>query len=145
MIVSSSGNNLPPQPTGIEKHRRRLVHFFLPLWVTFGVQQVCPETNTVIINIGLLLLAFSNLDEERCRYSSSPPLQLYLPVTSFTFTLHLQAQHIPFQPPGQLGLKHRRVLYCRRRRPYCSQRPNQVGDAHPLFPCFVATSLHASQ
>lgn len=30
--------------------------------------QVCPETNTVMINIGLLLLAFSNSDEEHCRY-----------------------------------------------------------------------------
>lgn len=45
--------------------------------MTFGVRQVCPETNTVIINIGLLLLAFSNLDEERCRYLSSPPLPSY--------------------------------------------------------------------
>ncbi|XP_067354062.1 DDB1- and CUL4-associated factor 15 isoform X2 [Channa argus] len=29
--------------------------------------QVCAETNTVMINIGLLLLAFSNSDEEHCR------------------------------------------------------------------------------
>ncbi|XP_036795782.1 DDB1- and CUL4-associated factor 15 isoform X3 [Oncorhynchus mykiss] len=29
--------------------------------------QVCPETNTVVINIGLLLLAFSNPEEEHCR------------------------------------------------------------------------------
>eukprot|EP00066_Takifugu_rubripes_P021486 XP_011610752.1 PREDICTED: DDB1- and CUL4-associated factor 15 [Takifugu rubripes] len=34
------------------------------------ILEVCPETNTVIINIGLLLLAFSNLDEERCRPST---------------------------------------------------------------------------
>ncbi|XP_031720700.1 DDB1- and CUL4-associated factor 15 isoform X2 [Anarrhichthys ocellatus] len=31
------------------------------------ILEVCPETNTVMINIGLLLLAFSNLDEEHCR------------------------------------------------------------------------------
>ncbi|XP_058496109.1 DDB1- and CUL4-associated factor 15 isoform X1 [Solea solea] len=31
------------------------------------ILEVCPETNTVMINIGLLLLAFSNLDEDRCR------------------------------------------------------------------------------
>uniref|UniRef100_UPI0037E7AC2C DDB1- and CUL4-associated factor 15 isoform X2 n=1 Tax=Semicossyphus pulcher TaxID=241346 RepID=UPI0037E7AC2C len=31
------------------------------------ILEVCPETNTVIINIGLLLLAFSNSDEEHCR------------------------------------------------------------------------------
>lgn len=32
------------------------------------VHQVCPEMNTVMINIGLLLLAFSVSDEEHCRY-----------------------------------------------------------------------------
>ncbi|XP_020511359.1 DDB1- and CUL4-associated factor 15 [Labrus bergylta] len=31
------------------------------------ILEVCPETNTVMINIGLLLLAFSNSDEEHCR------------------------------------------------------------------------------
>ncbi|XP_032394099.1 DDB1- and CUL4-associated factor 15 isoform X1 [Etheostoma spectabile] len=31
------------------------------------ILEVCPETNTVMINIGLLLLAFSNMDEEHCR------------------------------------------------------------------------------
>ncbi|XP_026158733.1 DDB1- and CUL4-associated factor 15 [Mastacembelus armatus] len=31
------------------------------------ILEVCPETNTVMINIGLLLLAFSNSDEEQCR------------------------------------------------------------------------------
>ncbi|KAK5899775.1 hypothetical protein CesoFtcFv8_009211 [Champsocephalus esox] len=31
------------------------------------ILEVCPETNTVMINIGLLLLAFSNVDEEHCR------------------------------------------------------------------------------
>ncbi|TKS69071.1 DDB1- and CUL4-associated factor 15 [Collichthys lucidus] len=31
------------------------------------ILEVCPETNTVLINIGLLLLAFSNSDEEHCR------------------------------------------------------------------------------
>lgn len=36
----------------------------------FNVCQVCPETNTVMINIGLLLLAFSNSDEEHCRLFS---------------------------------------------------------------------------
>lgn len=56
-------------------------------WCLPAVQQVCPETNTVIINIGLLLLAFSNLDEERCRYLSSPHLQLHLPATRLTFAL----------------------------------------------------------
>lgn len=34
------------------------------------ILEVCPETNTVIINIGLLLLAFSISDEERCRPST---------------------------------------------------------------------------
>lgn len=32
------------------------------------LHQVCPETNIVMINIGLLLLAFSVSDEEHCRY-----------------------------------------------------------------------------
>ncbi|KAL1004898.1 hypothetical protein UPYG_G00051950 [Umbra pygmaea] len=31
------------------------------------ILEVCPETNTVVINIGLLLLAFSNAEEEHCR------------------------------------------------------------------------------
>uniref|UniRef100_I3KMI4 DDB1 and CUL4 associated factor 15 n=1 Tax=Oreochromis niloticus TaxID=8128 RepID=I3KMI4_ORENI len=31
------------------------------------ILEVCPETNIVMINIGLLLLAFSNSDEEHCR------------------------------------------------------------------------------
>ncbi|KAM7393863.1 hypothetical protein PAMP_020700 [Pampus punctatissimus] len=31
------------------------------------ILEVCPETNTVMINIGLLLLAFSTSDEEHCR------------------------------------------------------------------------------
>ncbi|MEQ2227638.1 hypothetical protein ILYODFUR_000348 [Ilyodon furcidens] len=31
------------------------------------ILEVCPETNTVMINIGLLLLAFSVSDEEHCR------------------------------------------------------------------------------
>ncbi|XP_047434189.1 DDB1- and CUL4-associated factor 15 [Mugil cephalus] len=31
------------------------------------ILEVCPETNTVMINIGLLLLAFSSSDEEHCR------------------------------------------------------------------------------
>uniref|UniRef100_A0A8K9Y4T8 DDB1 and CUL4 associated factor 15 n=1 Tax=Oncorhynchus mykiss TaxID=8022 RepID=A0A8K9Y4T8_ONCMY len=31
------------------------------------ILEVCPETNTVVINIGLLLLAFSNPEEEHCR------------------------------------------------------------------------------
>uniref|UniRef100_A0A3Q1K6P7 DDB1- and CUL4-associated factor 15 WD40 repeat-containing domain-containing protein n=2 Tax=Anabas testudineus TaxID=64144 RepID=A0A3Q1K6P7_ANATE len=31
------------------------------------ILEVCAETNTVMINIGLLLLAFSNSDEEHCR------------------------------------------------------------------------------
>ncbi|CAN9509897.1 unnamed protein product [Ophioblennius macclurei] len=31
------------------------------------ILEVCPETNTVMINIGLLLLAFSTCDEEHCR------------------------------------------------------------------------------
>ncbi|KAM3624469.1 uncharacterized protein V6R79_023951 [Siganus canaliculatus] len=31
------------------------------------ILEVCPETNTVMINISLLLLAFSNSDEEHCR------------------------------------------------------------------------------
>ncbi|XP_029918873.1 DDB1- and CUL4-associated factor 15 [Myripristis murdjan] len=31
------------------------------------ILEVCPDTNTVMINIGLLLLAFSNSDEEHCR------------------------------------------------------------------------------
>ncbi|KAJ8363084.1 hypothetical protein SKAU_G00119150 [Synaphobranchus kaupii] len=31
------------------------------------ILDVCPETNTVVINIGLLLLAFSNAEEEHCR------------------------------------------------------------------------------
>ncbi|CDR00366.1 unnamed protein product [Oncorhynchus mykiss] len=35
--------------------------------VCICVYQVCPETNTVVINIGLLLLAFSNPEEEHCR------------------------------------------------------------------------------
>uniref|UniRef100_H3D984 DDB1 and CUL4 associated factor 15 n=1 Tax=Tetraodon nigroviridis TaxID=99883 RepID=H3D984_TETNG len=34
------------------------------------ILEVCPETNTVILNIGLLLLAFSVSDEERCRPST---------------------------------------------------------------------------
>lgn len=31
------------------------------------ILEVCPETNVVMINIGLLLLAFANSDEEHCR------------------------------------------------------------------------------
>lgn len=31
------------------------------------ILEVCPETNTVVINIGLLLLAFSTAEEEHCR------------------------------------------------------------------------------
>ncbi|XP_020560901.1 DDB1- and CUL4-associated factor 15 isoform X2 [Oryzias latipes] len=31
------------------------------------ILEVCPETNTVMINIGLLLLAFSTSDQEHCR------------------------------------------------------------------------------
>ncbi|KAG7281923.1 hypothetical protein CRUP_002981 [Coryphaenoides rupestris] len=31
------------------------------------ILEVCPDTNTVMINIGLLLLAFSSSDEEHCR------------------------------------------------------------------------------
>ncbi|KAG7491431.1 hypothetical protein MATL_G00003470 [Megalops atlanticus] len=31
------------------------------------ILEVCPETNTVVINIGLLLLAFSKAEEEHCR------------------------------------------------------------------------------
>uniref|UniRef100_A0A4W5K6I5 DDB1- and CUL4-associated factor 15 WD40 repeat-containing domain-containing protein n=1 Tax=Hucho hucho TaxID=62062 RepID=A0A4W5K6I5_9TELE len=31
------------------------------------ILEVCPETNTVVINIGLLLLAFSKPEEEHCR------------------------------------------------------------------------------
>ncbi|XP_068448676.1 DDB1- and CUL4-associated factor 15 [Clinocottus analis] len=31
------------------------------------ILEVCPETNNVMINIGLLLLAFSNSEEEHCR------------------------------------------------------------------------------
>ncbi|KAG9337408.1 hypothetical protein JZ751_028829 [Albula glossodonta] len=31
------------------------------------ILEVCTETNTVVINIGLLLLAFSNAEEEHCR------------------------------------------------------------------------------
>lgn len=31
------------------------------------ILEVCPETNIVMINIGLLLLAFANSDEEHCR------------------------------------------------------------------------------
>ncbi|XP_034044430.1 LOW QUALITY PROTEIN: DDB1- and CUL4-associated factor 15 [Thalassophryne amazonica] len=31
------------------------------------ILEVCPETNTVMINIGLLLLALANTDDERCR------------------------------------------------------------------------------
>ncbi|KAJ8246229.1 hypothetical protein GJAV_G00265260 [Gymnothorax javanicus] len=31
------------------------------------ILEVCPETNTVVINIGLLLLAFKNAEEEHCR------------------------------------------------------------------------------
>ncbi|CAG06043.1 unnamed protein product, partial [Tetraodon nigroviridis] len=46
------------------------------------ILEVCPETNTVILNIGLLLLAFSVSDEERCRYSPPLRLQPYSPVTS---------------------------------------------------------------
>uniref|UniRef100_A0A3B4EX96 DDB1 and CUL4 associated factor 15 n=1 Tax=Pundamilia nyererei TaxID=303518 RepID=A0A3B4EX96_9CICH len=32
------------------------------------ILEVCPDSNIVMINIGLLLLAFSNSDEEHCRY-----------------------------------------------------------------------------
>ncbi|XP_056312408.1 DDB1- and CUL4-associated factor 15 [Danio aesculapii] len=34
------------------------------------ILEVCPETNIVVINIGLLLLAFSNCDDEHCRPKS---------------------------------------------------------------------------
>ena len=59
----------------------------------FDVHQVCPETNTVMINIGLLLLAFSNSDEEHCRYlseinpnpSSAPSCPFLLSTLSLLF------------------------------------------------------------
>ncbi|XP_051558243.1 DDB1- and CUL4-associated factor 15-like [Myxocyprinus asiaticus] len=34
------------------------------------ILEVCPETNIVVINIGLLLLAFSNCEDEHCRPKS---------------------------------------------------------------------------
>ncbi|XP_056090328.1 DDB1- and CUL4-associated factor 15 [Rhinichthys klamathensis goyatoka] len=34
------------------------------------ILEVCPETNKVVINIGLLLLAFSNCEDEHCRPKS---------------------------------------------------------------------------
>lgn len=79
--------------------------------------QVCPETNTVLINIGLLLLAFSNSDEEHCRYvdksSSALHLQLSFVPANFAFLCFcFQTEHVSFQPAGQLGPKHRRVLHC---------------------------------
>uniref|UniRef100_A0A3Q3ITU4 DDB1- and CUL4-associated factor 15 WD40 repeat-containing domain-containing protein n=1 Tax=Monopterus albus TaxID=43700 RepID=A0A3Q3ITU4_MONAL len=40
------------------------------------LEQVCPETNTVMINIGLLLLAFSNSDEEHCPNTYHSNLQV---------------------------------------------------------------------
>ncbi|CAI5679471.1 unnamed protein product [Oreochromis niloticus] len=39
----------------------------LTLDFEYLINEVCPETNIVMINIGLLLLAFSNSDEEHCR------------------------------------------------------------------------------
>lgn len=44
------------------------VYFNVDLFLR-AVLQVCPETNTVMISIGLLLLAFPNSDEEHCRCS----------------------------------------------------------------------------
>lgn len=55
-------------------------------------------------------------------------------VCSFSFSFRLQAQHLPFQPAGELGLEHGRVLHCGRWWPHRGQRSDQVSSTR-LCPC----------